>query len=266
MFVATADQNYILARFAALNYFHLDFFWMGLHAVEKYLKAILLLNGRRALSYAHDIQKLSDAALRLHQSLSWEELKKPSDTAKHWGQETTASFIARLNKHGNAHNRYLMYGFSFEQDDLFKLDQVIWSLRRHCRPFLQRSQTMGRLIEVDWVAHLRRNPKEWSVNPMYPLERALAGESGSPILTDAARHLNQPFAPSDVHDFGAWGLAIVNAPLPAYYQDLVDKNKRPERRDEAYDVLRWAFKRIAMSREDRNDIKQALRQYRARTP
>lgn len=261
MFVATADQNYILARFAALSAFHLDFFWMGLHAVEKYLKAILLLNGRRAIAYRHNIQKLSDAALTLHPSLSWDELKKPSDGAKHWGDETVASFIGRLNRHGDPHNRYLTYGFYFERDDLFKLDQLVWSLRRHCRPLLQRQKSIGKIIDIDWVEQLRQNPREWRINPAFPLESALDGKKRSPILTDAARHLNQPFAPSNDHDFSDWGFAAVNAPLPAYFQDLIDESKSLERREEAYKVLKWAFKRIDMGCEDRDMIKSALRKH-----
>ena len=78
MFLATADQNYIIARWAALNDLYLDFFWMGLHAVEKYLKAILLFNGESAICYGHNIERLSRAVLGLHRMLSWGQFQKPN--------------------------------------------------------------------------------------------------------------------------------------------------------------------------------------------
>lgn len=62
MFVATADQNYILARTAYFNELDVDFFWLSAHALEKYLKAILLLNGRSAKNYGHNIIDLYEDA------------------------------------------------------------------------------------------------------------------------------------------------------------------------------------------------------------
>lgn len=48
LFIATADDNYVLARWQHLN---VDFFWLAVHALEKYLKAVLLLNGKSAKPY-----------------------------------------------------------------------------------------------------------------------------------------------------------------------------------------------------------------------
>jgi hypothetical protein len=87
---------------------------------------------------------------------------------------------------------------------------------------------------------------------------------GSPlVLTDAVRHLNQPFAPSSHHDFGNWGFAASNAPLPALYQELLDTSKKSEKREQAYDLLAWALENIDMSREDKKEIKDALHNYRS---
>src|SRR5258707_304000 len=58
MFVATADQDYVLARWAAINRLDVNFFWLGLQSVEKYLKAILLFNGQSAKRYGHNIPRL----------------------------------------------------------------------------------------------------------------------------------------------------------------------------------------------------------------
>ena len=48
MFVDTADQNYLIARWAYHRGLFLDFFWNACQALEKYLKASLLLNGKSA--------------------------------------------------------------------------------------------------------------------------------------------------------------------------------------------------------------------------
>ncbi|TIX46358.1 MAG: hypothetical protein E5V33_31725, partial [Mesorhizobium sp.] len=44
LFMKTADQTYVVARWCFLNRLYLDFYWNGLHAFEKYLKASLLFN------------------------------------------------------------------------------------------------------------------------------------------------------------------------------------------------------------------------------
>ncbi len=42
LFVRTADENYIAARWCAINRLNTDFLWLAVHALEKYLKAVLL--------------------------------------------------------------------------------------------------------------------------------------------------------------------------------------------------------------------------------
>ena len=64
LFIKTADDNYVTARWCYANGFDVDFFWLAVHALEKYLKAVLLLNGRsgkkatvagKKFNYRHDI-------------------------------------------------------------------------------------------------------------------------------------------------------------------------------------------------------------------
>ena len=57
-FVGTADNNYIAARWCYANGLHLDFYWLAVHCLEKYLRAVLLLNGREAKSQSHKITDL----------------------------------------------------------------------------------------------------------------------------------------------------------------------------------------------------------------
>lgn len=46
LFIKTADDSYVAARWCYANGFDVDFFWLAGHALEKYLKAVLFLNGR----------------------------------------------------------------------------------------------------------------------------------------------------------------------------------------------------------------------------
>jgi len=46
MYLHTADDNYVVARWAHDNQLFTDFFRNGVHALEKYLKAVPLFNGQ----------------------------------------------------------------------------------------------------------------------------------------------------------------------------------------------------------------------------
>lgn len=60
LFTRTADENYITARWCAANGLATDFFWLGVHALEKYMKAVLLANGKAADQQGHKIVELHD--------------------------------------------------------------------------------------------------------------------------------------------------------------------------------------------------------------
>jgi HEPN domain-containing protein len=253
MFLETADQNYIIARLAALNLLYLDFFWMGLHAVEKYLKAILLFNGQSAASQRHDIERLSRDVLALHPALSWGQFVKPDiDVQPRWTDEKVSTYIARLNKRGDPNNRYLTYGFIFEMQDLLKLDQLVWQIRRHCRPFIQPVQKN----EIDWVKKLQLNPQEWRLSELLPLERVLNGKDT--LLQRASRALNEPFAPEVGHNLEGWTFAMTSSPLYDWYKDVQSEKAPPDHRELAAELLEWAMNNISMSKEDKNSIKVAL--------
>jgi hypothetical protein len=48
-FISTADDNYVAARWCYLDGLNIDFFWLSVHSLEKYLKAALLLNCKSAI-------------------------------------------------------------------------------------------------------------------------------------------------------------------------------------------------------------------------
>src|SRR3546814_205669 len=102
MFVDTADKNYILARLAFINKFDLDFFWLVLHAFEKYCKAILLLNGKSSIGYSHKIIKLLHDVRALDSRISFQDFDRPSGFPEDvWHAETFDKWIERLAKRGD---------------------------------------------------------------------------------------------------------------------------------------------------------------------
>ena len=61
----SADQDYIAARMSYRAALIPQFHWSGLQAVEKYLKAILLLNRIEATSVNHDLNRALERAKKL---------------------------------------------------------------------------------------------------------------------------------------------------------------------------------------------------------
>src|SRR5258708_33342421 len=77
LFINTADDNYIAARWCFHENLNVDFFWLAVHSLEKYMKAVLLLNGQSSKSYSHDITKLYSNIQPLAPELLPKQLFKP---------------------------------------------------------------------------------------------------------------------------------------------------------------------------------------------
>jgi hypothetical protein len=121
LFIKTADDNYVTARWCFTYGLNVDFFWLGVHALEKYLKASLLLNGSsgkdhlegtKRKKYGHDIRKLYADVQPLAPELLPANLTRPPVIASvGWHDEPTEKFIGRLLFFGQADNRYQLYGY-----------------------------------------------------------------------------------------------------------------------------------------------------------
>ena len=57
IFVDTADDNYITARWCFVEGLNVDYFWLAVHTLEKYMKAALLLNGQSGRGYRDEAGK-----------------------------------------------------------------------------------------------------------------------------------------------------------------------------------------------------------------
>ncbi len=263
MFIATADQNYILSRLAYFNQLDLDFFWLSLHAIEKYFKAMLLLNGRSAKGYGHNLTRLHSAAKKLHPDLVFGPLVDPEIQGLHWRNVSVEGFLARLNEHGHPSNRYLTYGYAVLLDDLLKVDQLIWSARRHCRRLTDRFDIDGREIEIDEVEQLRLCPERWTLSPLLPLEVLIASKHEVGLKRNLFLRLNTPFAPSADHRFSGWWMSASNPPLVNYFERLQAPQAASDDKASAANVLHWALQNIDFVKDDRKEIESALMSYAA---
>ena len=224
LFVKTADENYVTARLCFTHGLDVDFFWEAVHALEKYFKAALLLNGQsgksrmvggKQKSYGHNIVELFTAVQPLAPELLPTKLARPNGINPHgWFDETTESFIFRLYDMGNEHNRYQLSGYIRRQEDLLKLDQVVFSVRRLCQP-LETHFLGGKLPGVPDQTRRQRMIKDHpsSSNLHSTLETIFAGGRGK-FLKHVALNWNLPFAPTGYkHTAIGYGMSSVNPVL-----------------------------------------------------
>ncbi len=111
-----ADHDYIVARMAYRANLLQQFHWSSLQAIEKYLKAILLLNRIKAKDVNHDIEKALLYANKLPFLLQLSESSK--------------EFIRHINRYGRF--RYLESSFYIFGPKLVELDKTVWEIRRYC--------------------------------------------------------------------------------------------------------------------------------------
>lgn len=133
----TADQDYIAARMGYRANLLEPFLWSSLHAIEKYLKAILLFNEIKAIGYGHDIDKLLDTV----EKIDGLDLRLPKQARL---------FMEYLNQYGA--NRYFDEQAYLQEYALDELDETVWYIRRKC------------YVKIDWGAS-RRDPIISEENP-----------------------------------------------------------------------------------------------------
>lgn len=125
-----ADRDYVLARAAWRLRLRDQFLWSAQQAIEKYLKGILLFDGRSARyipgsgtgkkrkEYRHSLTALSASV----DALPGYQIAHPP-----WWQE----YIERLEYFGQ--NRYVTRNARTRFNALDSLDEAVWSVRRYCQ-------------------------------------------------------------------------------------------------------------------------------------
>jgi hypothetical protein len=139
MFVRSADENYITARWAAMHHFHSDFAWLSVHALEKYLKATLLSNGCSTIGngsknhkWGHCIVDLGREVVKIAADLVPLQLNSPERLPEGliYRSVSTDEALQNLYDIGSPDNRYKIFGTSVSMDSLAKVDQLVFIFRR----------------------------------------------------------------------------------------------------------------------------------------
>lgn len=139
-YVRPGDRNYYLARFSAINGMYDEFWWQSLQAIEKYLKAGLILNGASVKSErGHDVASLWKRHVAVLGASSLKLIYKPKKLhSDFWRGEAIESFLDQTNAMGHPDSRYGLVSHVYQKSDLFILDQIAFELRR-------------RTVGLDWI-------------------------------------------------------------------------------------------------------------------
>ncbi|TAH37511.1 MAG: HEPN domain-containing protein [Alphaproteobacteria bacterium] len=260
MFVSSADENYILARLAFHNCLHTDFLWLILHAIEKYLKAILLFNGQSVKNNKHDIKSLFERVIAIYEDIAVAEFN-PVLIGQFWSKESFAQFIGRLNDRGCPDNRYMTYGYSIRGDELLKADQVIWTIRRYCRrpnQILRNEEGLSHIL--DWKEVLGKNQKKWELTQNQPIERIIRTRSPEQLYS-AFIYLNVPFAPNYPHAVQNISLPQKESPFSYEIDRIASEQISMDDFNETCQFFDWAIDNMILAKDIKQEIQQTKKSY-----
>jgi hypothetical protein len=265
LFVRTADENYVAARWCAMNRLNADFLWLALHALEKYLKAVLLVNGRNTQVYGHNIVCLYEVVKQFAAPLLPDRLERPADLDIYlWHVRSPDDFMKHLLRYGNADNRYAIYGYVTSSQDLHMLDEMVFSVRRLVCGLDER-MLLGRDPQLPTVTHrdvLTRQPAYYGRIGM-PLDKLIASPNDTP-LRRAALNLNLPFAPKDYqHEPFREGISSSN---PVIIRRILDPlaSDDPRRAKEGVEIASWFLDNVQVPKDVAGQIDDAIKAARAK--
>ncbi|MEM9617080.1 MAG: hypothetical protein AAF936_03885 [Pseudomonadota bacterium] len=267
-FMYTADNNYITGRWCYLNGQHLDFYWMSLHALEKYLKCVLLMNGHsgkeytdakgKTHSFGHDIVALYTETKSLAGGLLIDKFVQPEKSVVHfWYDESVVEFLKRLYTEGHPDNRYHTFGTHRRPDDIFKVDQIVFSARRICWPldnYIISSE--GRKSTPTFRDFCSNEPNAWrfSVGDLSPLGEAFDGKRGVALKT-ALLENNLAFAPKDYEHPAYQEHSYHHSPIMLrYIHDYLKDSSSKFAKGEARKLRKWVIENIQLPKEVRREI------------
>jgi hypothetical protein len=277
LFIDTADDNYIVARWCYFHALNVDFSWLAVHCLEKYMKAVLLLNGHSSIGfrdanghwkpYLHDIVALYDQVNKFASDLLPTMLVKPSVVdSTMWRPESVDEYLKRLYRDGNANNRYQLFGFAHHSGEVFKLDAMVFNIRRVCVkldayvfPKRTREEATQRnpTAKMDFSERtsLSRQPDYYAIGG--PLWDALNGRRGEEVQQAAMRE-NFAFCekgkePETVQFISAWSDAVLAKEI---IRPL--KNGTPEQKTRARQLGQWVMENIYLPSDLAAEIRMAM--------
>lgn len=258
LFVRTADQNYIAARWCAANELDTDFLWLAVHALEKYLKAVLLANGRSSKGYHHNIVRLFADVEKFAAPLFPAVLDKPERLQfLLWLDRTPRDFIQHLFDNGNADQRYAIHSYYTWSQDLHMLDRMVFLIRRLIVRLDEPLMPQMPGLAMDLLA---RDPS-YAPGCALPFDMLICSSEADPQRA-ALLNLNLAFAPSDYPHVPIPGrTASSNSVLIRRILDPLACN-HPETA-EGLEIADWVLANIHLPKASKAEIETAVKKARA---
>lgn len=135
-FVVPGDQDYLMSRLLAQKGLPRGFYWAAAQAIEKYLKAFLLMNDEGVRRFkAHPIKALFEAARVIDTSIAsldilpHQSIQVHASVSHHLKTFAIMDFINDIEKHGSADNRYNTLGVEYNTGHLCAMDSLSFKLR-----------------------------------------------------------------------------------------------------------------------------------------
>ena len=134
-FIFTGDRDYLTARFAFFQKQTHLFLWSAAQALEKYLKANILLLGGGAIRRIHEHTKLAKALRATHPERLEIDTTIPNGWAEQgvvlWPDVDVDGFLLRIETLGSPDVRYDQIRLEAHLQDLVFLDRLACCLRRN---------------------------------------------------------------------------------------------------------------------------------------
>lgn len=232
-------------------------FWLAVHALEKYSKAILLLPGSTSKNYLHDIPDLYSAVKVIASDLLPSILRAPEglETGR---DKMPEDFVAYLYERGNPHNRYLVFGWIAHEQDIFMLDQMVFALRRLTCPLDGRAFPKHVNCDMTYRERLRGEPSYYPPLGM-PLDSIIEDEGASPVRMAALTLNLTAFTPAQFEDTPR------ALPRFAFQKSVLDwrildplKSRNPTVVAIALQVADWCLKKVTLPPTLRKEIEDAV--------
>ena len=141
-FISPADRNYTYARFFRGMGDPVESWWQALQAIEKYIKAGLVLNGTSLLRpnkvskenpdpFGHDILLLKREHDRVFGEQAVIDLCKPKKLRDElWAEDPLNAILQKINDIGSPDGRYGLNNYFNAGFDIFVFDALVFELRR----------------------------------------------------------------------------------------------------------------------------------------
>jgi hypothetical protein len=250
MFLHTADYDYVGARSAFFDSHHNLFWWLSAQAIEKYLKAILLLNDISVKGFGHKILEMFQNLYNIDKRIiipevSSREIFHSNDLMK----TTNKSFILKLVDYGSPDNRYNIIGYDSMTEDLLHLDNFVYHLRRLC---VALKSKIHRDIEISWLDMILESPNYWKFQADY-LEDLMRLSEKDRLRCSFVQY-NVAFFPSAPTEIKRIQRSHFGSPLGLWIDYIEECDPRTQVHQDALVVLQQVLDNIQLPKDLRKDL------------